>query len=125
MTPDDLQLTPRLQEQLQGGLASAGIPNGLEQCITECAATVARYVVGHTFTATETDGWTRTLAVHMAFVRAHFGVPKEKADAAEAVMTELRAIRDGKFRLAESTESPARLPGAAVTEDSDLDGALR
>ena len=125
MTPAELLLPPAKEAQLAGLLASAGIPDGLQAVIDEAAQQVADYTLGYTFTQTRTDGWTRSLALQLAYTRAAVGVPEACKLAAEAALKELQDVRDGKFRGQTNTAAPGRSPGAVVTEAVQLDGSLR
>ena len=99
--------------------------DGLQAVIDEAAQQVADYTLGYTFTSTRTDGWTRSLALQLAYTRAGVGVPEATKLAAEAALKELQDVRDGKFRGNMNTAAPARSPGALVSEDSALNGSLR
>lgn len=121
MTPSQLLLPPALQARLAAALAAAGVDDGLQTCIDDAAAVVSDYIAGYSLSAARTEGWTRTLAVHRAYLLALVGVPKDLQTAFEAALRELEAVRDGKFSGAlEDEDDPPASPGAAVTEDTVL-----
>jgi hypothetical protein len=93
---DDLKLTPERQAQLQAALASLHSADPLQDCLDQAYEEVRIYCTGYTIPETLQRRWISALALSFAFGRIEGGAPQDIKAAADAALTELRAISEGK-----------------------------